>query len=499
MPGPLAFRLDSRGWRFGAALLSGVLQYFATGLEPWWSAVWLAPIPLLVAAFRASTREAWALAIIAGLIGSASTASFYAMVIGPIGSAFVMMLRGLVSGIVVAYTRAVVLGSRHWLTAFVYPALMAGFDTIVTAISPDGTAGSLAYSQMAALPVIQFAALAGTPGIVFIVSLFGTLAAIAWYCRTDIDKPWLAYGLPGALIVSVLAYGSVRLANSSAASAIPVGLIAIDQGAPAPLSSLGADDPVWTAYAAAVSGLAQHGAKVVVLPEKIARLDHAAADRVRALLGHVASDNAVYLLAGVALLKSDHKENRAWLFAPNGELIADYAKHHLIPGLEATFTSGREFVVRSVGTGRIGIAICKDMDFPTLGRRYAALGVDALLVPAWDFDQDAWWHARMAILRGVESGFAVVRAARNGLLTASDRYGRIVGVATSGSAPVASLAVVTPFGSGGATVYARLGDAFGWLCAISSAAAWLASLRSRRSRRPSEALRAEVTKAECAV
>ena len=291
----------------------------------------------------------------------------------------------------------------------------------------------------------------------------------------------------------------MRLANSSAASAIPVGVIAIDQGAPAPLSSLGADDPVWTAYAAAVSGLAQHGAKVVVLPEKIARLDHAAADRVRALLGHVASDNAVYLLAGVALLKSDHKENRAWLFAPNGELIADYAKHHLIPGLEATFTSGREFVVRSVGTGRIGIAICKDMDFPTLGRRYAALGVDALLVPAWDFDQDAWWHARMAILRGVESGFAVVRAARNGLLTASDRYGRIVGVATSGSAPVASLAVVTPFGSGGATVYARLGDAFGWLCAISSAAAWLASLRSRRSRRPSEALRAEVTKAECAV
>src|SRR5947207_1682173 len=93
----LAFRLDRRGWRFGAALLSGVLQYFATGLEPWWWAAWLAPIPLLVAAFRASTREAWALAVIAGLIGSASTASFYAMVIGPIGSAFVMMLRGLVS------------------------------------------------------------------------------------------------------------------------------------------------------------------------------------------------------------------------------------------------------------------------------------------------------------------------------------------------------------------------------------------------------------------
>jgi len=488
-PGRLAFRLDSRGRRFGAAFLSGVLQYFATGLEPSWWAAWRAPMPSLVAAFRASTREAWALAVIAGLIGSASTASYYAMFIGPIGSAFVMLLRGLVSGIVVTRARAVVLGSRHWLTAFVYPALMAGFDTIVTAVSRDGTIGSLAYSQMAALPVIQFAALAGAPGIVFIVSLFGTLAAIACYRRIDIDKPWLAYGLPSALIVGVLAYGSVRLANSSAASTIPVGLIAIDRGAPAPMNSLGADDPVWTAYAAAVPGLAQRGAKVVVLPEKIARLDHAAADRVRALLGRVASDNAVYLLAGVALLESDHRENRAWLFAPNGELIADYAKHHLIPGLEATFTPGRDFVVRSVGIGRIGIAICRDMDFPTLGRRYAALGVDALLVPAWDFDQDAWWHARMAVLRGVENGFAVVRAARNGLLTVSDRYGRIVDVAASRSAPVASLAVLSPFGSGEATVYARLGDAFGWLCAISSAAAWLASRRSRRSRRPGEALR----------
>src|SRR5713101_2438838 len=109
MPGPLAVCLDSRGWRFGAALLSGVLQYFATGLEPWWWAAWLAPIPLLVAAFRASTREAWALAVIAGLIGSASTASYYAMFIGPIGSAFVMLLRGLVLGIVVARARR---GSR---------------------------------------------------------------------------------------------------------------------------------------------------------------------------------------------------------------------------------------------------------------------------------------------------------------------------------------------------------------------------------------------------
>jgi apolipoprotein N-acyltransferase len=468
--------LDRRAWRFAAAVLSGGLQYFGTGLEPWWWAAWLAPIPLLVAAFRASAREAWGLAAVAALIGSASTATYYAMFIGPIGSGVVMLLRVLVWGIAVARTRAVVLGSRPWLAAFVYPALMAGFDTIVAAVSRDGTMGSLAYSQMAALPIIQIAALAGAAGIVFLVGLFGALVAIAWHCRSDIGKPWLAYGLPIALIVAVLAYGSVRLANRSVTSAIPVGLVAIDRGGPSPLNALGAEDPVWGDYAEAVAGLARQGAKVVVLPEKIARLDDAAADRLLERLGGVAADNAVYLLAGIAMSKRDQRENRAWLFAPNGDLIADYSKHHLIPGLEAAFISGREFVVRSVGTDRLGIAICKDMDFPTLGRRYAALGVNAMLVPGWDFERDGWWHARMAILRGVESGFAVVRAGRNGLLTVSDRYGRIVNVAASRSAPVATLAALTPLGPGEATVYARLGDVFGWLCVVFSAVAWLASL-----------------------
>jgi hypothetical protein len=32
-----------------------------------------------------------------------------------------------------------------------------------------------------------------------------------------------------------------------------------------------------------------------------------------------------------------------------------------------------------------------------------------MLVPAWDFNADGWLHARMAVLRGVEGGYAIVR------------------------------------------------------------------------------------------
>jgi apolipoprotein N-acyltransferase len=84
-------------------------------------------------------------------------------------------------------------------------------------------------------------------------------------------------------------------------------------------------------------------------------------------------------------------------------------------------------------------------------------------VPAWDFAVDGWLHSRMAVLRGVEGGFAVARAARGGRLTLSDDRGRILAEADSAAAEVASVLAPVPPGAGG-TLHARLGDAFAWLC-----------------------------------
>ena len=52
-------RLDSVGKRLIAALASGVMLYFVVGLEPRWFIAWVAPIPLLLAAFQASAAETW--------------------------------------------------------------------------------------------------------------------------------------------------------------------------------------------------------------------------------------------------------------------------------------------------------------------------------------------------------------------------------------------------------------------------------------------------------
>lgn len=73
------------------------------------------------------------------------------------------------------------------------------------------------------------------------------------------------------------------------------------------------------------------------------------------------------------------------------------------------------------------------------------------------------------LLRGVENGYAVVRVAREGFMTVSDAYGRIVVEAESkrlsGSALLAEVQVPDRV----PTLYTRIGDVFGWLCVAAGA------------------------------
>ncbi len=102
------------------------------------------------------------------------------------------------------------------------------------------------------------------------------------------------------------------------------------------------------------------------------------------------------------------------------------------------------------------------MDFPALSRRYGAERAGLLLVPAWDFTVDGWLHSRMAVLRGVENGFTIVRCAKQGILTISDNRGRIVAEQNAATVPLASLLALAPVGHDD-TLYTRFGDWFAWL------------------------------------
>jgi apolipoprotein N-acyltransferase len=225
---------------------------------------------------------------------------------------------------------------------------------------------------------------------------------------------------------------------------------------------------VWAGYEALAASLAAKGARIVVLPEKIATLDTAVAEVMQRQVGALAAQHHIWINVGVALRQDGKKRNLSWLFAPDGTLTESYQKHHLAPP-EHGFVQGAEYKLASIDGAAYGMAICKDMHFSEFGRAYGQRNAAVLLVPAWDFSVDRWMGARMTVARGVESGFAVVRSAREGLLTVSDAHGRMLGERTSRALPGETLLVSLPVGEPVPTLHQKIGDLAGWLCVIAAA------------------------------
>jgi len=155
------------------------------------------------------------------------------------------------------------------------------------------------------------------------------------------------------------------------------------------------------------------------------------------------------------------KYNEARVYAPRAPL-EKYDKHHMLPPFESKWQPGTTLTLLREPSGTWGVAICKDMDFTPLSRQYGEAGAGLLLVPAWDFVLDRWEHGHMAIMRGVEDGFSIARAAKQGYLTVSDDRGRILAETQSDSAPFATLAANVP-AAHQTTLYLLLGDWFAWL------------------------------------
>ena len=169
----------------------------------------------------------------------------------------------------------------------------------------------------------------------------------------------------------------------------------------------------------------------------------------------------VPVVAGFIHVVPPLKYNEARVYTPRAP-VQTYDKEHLLPPFESNLTPGRSLLTLHEPSGVWGVAICKDMDFRRPAQDYGKAHAGLLLVPAWDFIGDRWTHGHIAVMRGVEGGFGIVRNAKQGFLTVSDNRGRILAETTSYSAPFASLVAEVPAVHDW-TLYQALGDWFGWV------------------------------------
>ncbi len=432
--------------------VSAIAFLVSTGVGVVWPLAWLAPIPVLVLSVHRSWRAAAIVAFTASLLGDLTLARTY----GPGAVLIFGIPPAMAFAAATLAARAAARRMAAWLAVFAFPTVLTSYEFLFSLISPNGTFWSLGYSQTDFLPLLQVVSLTGLWGVVFVLTLLPSAAALALYRRS------MSTLMPAlAILLLVLGYGTWRLLRAPGPSIVRAGLAATDRGLPSVDHHRSSDG---AQRGRRVRGprrsLGSPGRADYRVPRKNGRSNVRQCGRRGEVLSDAARAAQATVIAGLSRNGVQPRRNIALVISQDGTLVLQYEKRYLVPMIETTFASGNALGVFAGPEAQWGVAICKDLDFPAWSRAYGRRGVRFLAVPAWDFVRDARMHSRMAVMRGVENGFAIARSAQEGLVTVSDAYGRILVEQSSARDP---MEVQTIAAGPGATFYTHYGDWFGWV------------------------------------
>jgi apolipoprotein N-acyltransferase len=216
----------------------------------------------------------------------------------------------------------------------------------------------------------------------------------------------------------------------------------------------------------------------------------------------VGSDQVEPIKAATTDTKAEARYyNAAFLVKPDGTVGAIYRKMHLVPFGEyvplqsvlffagpiigavaefSSFTPGTMPVLLPVGGHVASTAICYEVIYPNLIRRFVRDGSELLTT----ITNDAWYgtssaayqHWEQASMRAIEEGRYLARAANTGISGFVDPYGRVLARTPlfEQRVVVQDVRFITD-----RTVYSRIGDLVAWLSLVLTAAALLAAWRVR--------------------
>lgn len=471
-------RFDAPAGAWLAALVTGALFALSLDVGPVGPLILIAPVPVLVVALRSQHTGLIALvAFAARTLGASGVVLAYA------GQIPIAILIPAIVPYALAFTLSV-LSVRYaarraplWMALLAFPATAAAFEFLLGQVSPNGSFGAIGYSLIDVLPIAQLASLGGVTMVSFVASLVAM--GIAWLIA--MRGQWRAVAwIVGVPCVATVVFGVWRLSQPYDAEA-RVALGAMDALTMRAVRDEKSALEVAAAYADLVRRLAHTAPapQFIVLPEKVFAERTQWASGSLAVLQQVVDQTGVTVVAGFDEdLDAHRRGNTARVLAPQTSAMT-YLKRRMVPGLENEFTPGQQSLIDE----HRGFAVCKDMDFPAMIRDYGQRGTTLMLVPAWDFIKDARMHSRMAVMRGIENGFAIARAAAMGRLTVSDGFGRIVAERTTVADEATTLTATVGLASL-RTFYATHGDVFGWLTVAVSLLILSMAFVLRRSNAP---------------
>lgn len=358
----------------------------------------------------------------------------------------------------------------------------------------------LGYSQAGVVPVVQTASVVGVYGLSAVVTLAsaGLVLAVRGEGRLRVVAPLSVAIAIAALIV----WGQWRVTDAALirqGTPVTVGLVQGNIPQAQKWDQARASQILGT-YLELTQQAASRGATLVVWPESSTPFlfEHDGG-------GNAAIRSAVRLFGVSLLFGSDQYEpgpparfyNSAFLLAPDGRTASVYRKMHLVPFGEyvplkrllffvgplvdavSDFSPGEAPVVMAIGAQRLSTAICYEVVYPDLIAAFVSRGSQLLTT----ITNDAWYgkssapyqHFWQAVVRSVEQGRYLVRAANTGISGIVDPYGRVLAVS-----PIFERTVLVGEARylEGRTIYGRTGDGFAWACALVTLLAWAMARRA---------------------
>ncbi len=319
----------------------------------------------------------------------------------------------------------------------------------------------LGYSQTEVLPIAQVASVFGVYGLSALV--VAVSAALAWWgvsvvapAEAGQDRRFppmapAAIAIAGVLLIAV--WGSWRIARGELTSPGPtirVGLVQgnVPQGEKWDPSRASA---IFASYLDMTRRAIREGAGLVIWPESSTPFSFEDDRTAAAAVRQIARDERVDILLGSTQVERGTPPryfNAAFLVGPDGEQKAVYRKMRLVPFGEyvplksllffagplveavSAFSPGTEATILPIAGGLASTAICYEIVFPNLVRRFVADGSQLLTT----ITNDAWFgrtvaphqHFAQASMRAIENGRYLVRAANTGISGIVDPYGRVL-------------------------------------------------------------------------
>jgi apolipoprotein N-acyltransferase len=505
--------LPTRLHELTLAIASGVLLVFSFPKFGHPAVAWIALAPLLVALMgRISLVRAFALGLAAGGVYLVGTLYWLTTVMARYGGINIAVAM-VINVVFVAY-----LALYPALFAVVMRRLAIGFGPSALAAAPFVWTATelgrmyvftgfpwvlLGYSQTPVLPIAQAASIVGVFGVSAIVA-----AVSAALAGVVVAKAWRQAAVVVAGVLLIAVWGNARASNASLTregQPLRVGIVQPNIPEEEREDSSRSAEILQRELNLTREAISK-GVKFVVLPESALPPIDEWPDVSRSVRQLVRESGVSILLgsdqyewrANGTRREVERSFNAAFMLRPDGTTAAVYRKIHLVPWGEYVplkdwltfvgplvqaigrgFDAGDRIMLLPLGTHQVSTAICYEIIYPELVRRFVISGSELLTT----ITNDSWFgrssapyqHFDQAAMRAIELGRYLVRSANTGVSGIVDPYGHVL--QRSGIFQPAVLTGEVRLLTA-TTVYARIGDAFAYASALLTVVLLLAARRS---------------------